>query len=175
MPLPPDCRKRNDFSRPVARIDLGGVQDPKKVNLTPISLLQKPHFVAKSGPFGRFGGCTYPRIPWQLLFYLFIYWFIDLLICLFISTKDKTFSVSRLGQKKKNCCIGVTRPTLILPPTLDIFIYLFFFLRRKNKNKSIIMYIKVGKPQNMQLYVRRKVKMFRSPILLCGYGLCVQV
>ena len=78
--------------------------------------------------------------------------------------------------KKKNCCIGVTRPTLILPPTLDIFIYLFiFFLRRKNKNKSIIMDIKVGKPQNMQLYVRRKVKMFRSPILLCGYGLCVQV
>ena len=37
------------------------------------------------------------------------------------------------------------------------------------------MDIKVGKPQNMQLYVRGKVKMFRSPILLCGYGLCVQV
>ena len=37
------------------------------------------------------------------------------------------------------------------------------------------MDIKVGKPQNMQLCVRRKVKMFRSPILLCGYGLCVQV
>ena len=37
------------------------------------------------------------------------------------------------------------------------------------------MDIKVGKPQYMQLYVRRKVKMFRSPILLCGYGLCVQV
>ena len=81
-----------------------------------------------------------------------------------------------LRPKKKNCCIGVTRPTLILPPTLDIFIYLFiFFWGEKNKNKSIIMDIKVGKPQNMQLYVRRKVKMFRSPILLCGYGLCVQV
>ena len=53
--------------------------------------------------------------------------------------------------------------------------YLFIFFEEKNKNKSIIMDIKVGKPQNMQLYVRNKVKMFRSPILLCGYGLCVQV
>ena len=33
--------------------------------------------------------------------------------------------------KKKNCCIGVTRPTLILPPTLDIFIYLFIFFEEK--------------------------------------------
>ena len=42
--------------------------------------------------------------------------------------------------KKKNCCIGVTRPTLILPPTLDIFIYLFiyfFFWGEKIKIKAL--------------------------------------
>ena len=61
------------------------------------------------------------------------------------------------------------------PYPRHFYLFIYFFLRRKNKNKSIIMDIKVGKPQNMQLYVRRKVKMFRSPILLCGYGLCVQV
>ena len=37
----------------------------------------------------------------------------------------------KLRPKKKNCCIGVTRPTLILPPTLDIFIYLFIFFEEK--------------------------------------------
>ena len=82
----------------------------------------------------------------------------------------------RLGQKKK--LLYWSNPPdpnfTPYPRHFYLFIYLFF-LRRKNKNKSIIMDIKVGKPQNMQLYVRRKVKMFRSPILLCGYGLCVQV
>ena len=39
----------------------------------------------------------------------------------------------QVRPKKKNCCIGVTRPTLILPPTLDIFIYLFIFFFEEKK------------------------------------------
>ena len=69
-PPPPDCRKQNNFSRPVARIGFGGAGPPKKwsfwthkvnfLNLTPLTLLQKPHFVAKSGLFARFGGASHP-------------------------------------------------------------------------------------------------------------------
>ena len=47
-----------------------GVQDPQKVdllNLTPNNPHTKTpslvHFVAKSGPFGRFGGCVVPLHP----------------------------------------------------------------------------------------------------------------
>ena len=36
--------------------------------------------------------------------------------------------VTKLGQKKKNCYIGVTRPTLKLGPTLH--------LKKKTKNKK---------------------------------------
>ena len=53
--------------RPVARIDfLGGCGTPKKWTFwtsPPIPLTKTPflaHFVAKSGPFGRFGGCIPP-------------------------------------------------------------------------------------------------------------------
>ena len=80
-----------------------------------------------------------------------------------------------LIRPKKKLLYWSNPPDPNFTPYPRHFYLFFFFLRRKNKNKSIIMDIKVGKPQNMQLYVRRKVKMFRSPILLCGYGLCVQV
>ena len=46
--------------------------------------------------------------------------------------------------------------------------YLFIFLRRKNKNKSIIMDIKVGKSQNMQLHARRKWKCLEVPFCYVG-------
>ena len=65
--------------------------------------------------------------------------------------------------------IGVTLPTLILPPTLDIFI---FSWGEKIEVKAF-SWIKIGKPQNRQLYVRKKVKMCSSAILVCGYGLYV--
>ena len=42
-----------------------------------------------------------------------------------------TYAPEISKAKKKNCCIEVTRPTLILPPTLDIFIYLFIFFEEK--------------------------------------------
>ena len=61
--------------RPVARIESGGVNPPKVDLLDPKSGLVEPHplnpptktpflvhFVAKSGPFARFGGCIVP--PW---------------------------------------------------------------------------------------------------------------
>ena len=63
--------------RPVARIDFGVVRDPPKVDLfDPKGGLFEPHplnppsktpflvhFVAKSGPFGRFGGVSHPPHP----------------------------------------------------------------------------------------------------------------
>ena len=80
---PADYRKRNDFSRHVARIDLGGGgSGPQKVGLFephPLSLLQKTHFVAKSGSFGRFGGCIVPSHPLTAVILLFIYLLILLL------------------------------------------------------------------------------------------------
>ena len=65
-------------TRPVARIDLGGVRNPLKVDLLdpkselfgtspPYPPIKTPflvHFVPKSGPFGKFGGCIAPpRTP----------------------------------------------------------------------------------------------------------------
>ena len=70
------------LARPVARINGGGgggggVRDPPKVDLLdpksgrfwtspPYPPTKTPflaHFVAKSGPFGRFGGCIAPTAP----------------------------------------------------------------------------------------------------------------
>ena len=65
------------MNRPVARIDFGGVQDPKKWTFwtqkvdffephPPYPPTKTPflaHFVAKSGLFGRFGGCVTPPHP----------------------------------------------------------------------------------------------------------------
>ena len=51
----------------ITRIDFLGVQNPQNVdflNLIPLNPLTKTtflaHFVTKSGPFGRFGGCVAP-------------------------------------------------------------------------------------------------------------------
>ena len=44
---------------------------------------------------------------------------------------SKLYTIQRLGQKKKNCYIGVTRPTLKLGPTLH-----FFFKPKKKKKKN---------------------------------------
>ena len=63
--------------RPVARVDLGGCGTPKKWTFwtqkvdffephPPYLPTKTPflaHFVAKSGPFGRFGGCVAPPAP----------------------------------------------------------------------------------------------------------------
>ena len=91
------------------------------------------------------------------------------------SWKKVNIPSPRKAKKKKLLYWSNPPDPNFTPYPRHFYLFIYFFLRRKNKNKSIIMDIKVGKPQNMQLYVRRKVKMFRSPILLCGYGLCVQV
>ena len=63
--------------RPVAKIDFGGCGTPRKWTFwtqkvdffkphppcPPSKTLFLAHFVAKSGPFGRFGGCVAPPAP----------------------------------------------------------------------------------------------------------------
>ena len=80
------------------------MQDPKKVdlfkilNLTPLSLLQKPHFVAKSGSFSRFGGCIVPPHPLTAVI-LFIY--LNLFIYLFCCFMHGClYSLSRLSIRE---------------------------------------------------------------------------
>ena len=45
-----------------------------------------------------------------------------------------------IRPKKKNCLIGVTRPTLFLPPTLNIFIFLCAKKKFLNPVKQIFSF-----------------------------------
>ena len=47
-------------------------------------------------------------------------------------------SLINLRQKKKNCLVGVTRPTLFWVPTLDIFIFYFHVeMTKNNENEAL--------------------------------------
>ena len=80
MPPTPGLPKEKWFFQARSQDRFGGCRTPKWwtfLNLTPLSLLQKPHFVAKSGSFCRFGGCIVSPHPLTAVcIYLFIYLFI---------------------------------------------------------------------------------------------------
>ena len=67
VPPPPlDCRKRNDFSRPVARIDLGGAGPPKGGPFwtsPPYPSCKNPILWLKVDLLADLGGCIVPPHP----------------------------------------------------------------------------------------------------------------
>ena len=59
--------------------------------------------------------------------YIFFYASVSHLV---IKLVEKLLNLGKIRPKKK-LLYWSNRPTLILPPTLDIFIYLFFFEEKK--------------------------------------------
>ena len=96
VPPPPDCRKRNDFSRPVARIDWGGAGSQKGGPFwtsPPYPSCKNPILWLKVDLLADLGVHRTPASPDSCYFvYLFIYLFIlQLHAWLFLLSKSSIY------------------------------------------------------------------------------------